>query len=168
MASNNNSNEDTTMRTKETKAQKALGALALRLESQQGQARARTLDMGDVIDLIEEALTDGWATTGRARVASSYNNPAYATAGDAMVSDSQVIVGIDRHYAGSATPLRLSSVASNWSRAAQDRHAARIAESVRLVHGGERGQWCGAVLRREECIIITTRTAHKIVRDWRA
>ncbi len=103
------------------------------LNAVQGRAHARTLDLSDILAIARRAVRQGYATTGRESVSSSYRYPADATAADAIRVNGHVYIAIDRAYAGSPSPWRLSAIGTRWYPETVGRHLIRHAPAVDVV-----------------------------------
>jgi len=119
--------------------------------AEQGQATARTIDLSDVIGAIEDAINFGSGTHRREQVSNCYGYAAMSSAVDALKIGRKIHVGIDRSYSSSQSPLGLSTIQERWLPATKAKHLAEIIA-------------CNSFAAS---IVISTRTASKIVRDAR-
>lgn len=129
-------------------------ALVAALDAAQSRADVRLVEYDKLIDTVRAAATNGYATTGRRKVAAAYKYRAESTCVDAVrCGQDGVAVAIDRSDAGRASPLGLSYILPTWKpgtikrRVAQAQEAARafpglvvITDPTRLTHTGRAGE----------------------------
>lgn len=100
--------------------------IADQLALEQGRATARTLDVEDILELIDRAAVDGWAVERDDAVAGAYSRKGAAvyTVADALRVGDEVYVAIRRSRSRS-TPLGLSEIQEGWRPAAQAKYLTR-------------------------------------------
>jgi hypothetical protein len=114
---------------------KPLEAITQALDIIQGRAKARTLTPEQVLEVAQRAARAGWATTGRAKVAASYDYVAMSTAADAVRVGDYVHVYLDRESSKKSSPVELSKMQPRWrleTRAAMAARGGRQSPELRL------------------------------------